>query len=85
MDKIWEGRLTGTFYGYKGGRVFELSDGSRWQQEDNTDEPVYRERPTAKLISNHDTNTTYLDVEGTSSMVRVGRHGSRPKPTAGAA
>lgn len=84
MDTIWEGRLVGTFYGYKGGRVYQLSDGSKWQQEDNTDEPVYREEPTARLLSKHDTNTVYLDVEGTSAMVRVLRHDLRPKPRAGA-
>lgn len=84
MDTTWEGRLVGTFYGYKGGRVYQLSDGSKWQQEDNTDEPVYREEPTARLLSRHDTDTTYLDVEGTSAMVRVLRYCSRAKPTAGA-
>lgn len=84
MDTFWEGRLVGTFYGYKGGRVYQLSDGTRWKQEDGTDEPVYREQPSARLLSKHDTNTTYLDVEGTSAMVRVEREGVRPKPTAGA-
>ena len=83
MDKIWQGRLVGTFYGYKGGRVYQLSDGSRWQQEDLTDEPVYREEPTAKLIMKQDTDTVYLDVEGTSSRVRVLPQGSHPKPAAG--
>jgi len=84
MDIIWSGRLVGTFHGYKPGRIYELSDGSRWTQEDLTDEPVYREDPTGRLLSNRSIGSIYLDVEGTSAVVRVYRAGSRPKPTAGA-
>ena len=50
MRTIWEGRLTGEFHGYHGGRVHELSDGTRWHQECRTNEPVYREHPKAKLL-----------------------------------
>ena len=84
MDIIWSGHLVGTFHGYKPGRVYELSDGSKWTQEDLTDEPVYRDDPTARLLSNRSNGAIYLDVEGTSAIVRVYRTGSRPKPTAGA-
>lgn len=84
METIWTGRLVGEFWGYKSGRVYVLSDGSKWQQDDPTDEPVYREGPTARLISKHDVDTIYLDVEGTSSMVRVLRHGAHPTPRGGA-
>jgi hypothetical protein len=51
MTPIWYGRLIGTFYGYKPGRSDELSDGSRWLQDNLADKPVYREQPTAKLRS----------------------------------
>ncbi len=84
MDIVWSGRLIGTFQGYKPGRIYEPSDGSKWTQADLTDEPVYREDPTARLLSNGSIGSIYLDVEGTSAVVRVYRTGSRPKPTAGA-
>ena len=84
MDIIWSGHLVGTFHGYKPGRIYMLSDGSKWTQEDLTDEPVYRDDPTARLLSNRSIGAIYLDVEGTSAIVRVYRTGSRPKPTAGA-
>ena len=47
MDKTWEGHIAGVFEGYAGGRVYELSDGTRWRQEGRTSEYVYRERPGA--------------------------------------
>jgi hypothetical protein len=82
MNIIWSGRLIGTFYGYKPGRIYELSDGSKLMQQDLTDEPAYRDDPTARLLSNRSIGVIYLDVEGTSAVVRVFRNGSRPKPTA---
>lgn len=36
METVWEGRIAGIFEGYQGGRAYELSDGSRWRQEDRT-------------------------------------------------
>ena len=83
MDTVWRGQLVGIFHGYKSGRVYLLSDGSRWRQEDLTDEPIYRDDPTARLLSNHSTGTMYLDVEGTSAMVRVNRAASHPQPATG--
>jgi hypothetical protein len=71
MVTTWEGRIAGIFEGYRGGRVHELSDGSHWRQEDRTDEYVYRESPKARLLRDPGTGLTYLDVEGTSSVVRV--------------
>jgi hypothetical protein len=83
MTTIWSGRLVGTFLGYKSGLTYELSDGSKWMQEDRTDEPVYRENPTARLL--HDgASYTYLDVQGTSAIVRVVPLGIRFQPPAGA-
>jgi hypothetical protein len=64
MNIIWSGRLVGSFHGYKPGRIYELSDGSKWTQEDLTDEPVYREDPTARLLSNGSIASIYRD-EGT--------------------
>ncbi|MDG3002247.1 hypothetical protein [Paludisphaera mucosa] len=84
METIWEGRLVGAFHGYKGGRVFELSDGSKWEQQDGTDEPVYRHSPTARLARFPASPAVYLDVEGTSAMVRVVKPGGRFRTNAGA-
>jgi hypothetical protein len=84
MDIIWSGHLVGTFDGYKPRRIYELSDGSKWTQEDLTDEPVYRHDPTAKLLFSGSSAAIFLDVEGTSAIVRVYRTGSRPKPITGA-
>jgi hypothetical protein len=71
MDTMWSGWLVGTFHGYKSGRVYMLSDGSKWKQEDFTDEPAYCDDPAARLHCNRKTGTIFLDVEGTTAMVRV--------------
>lgn len=71
MEPTWEGHIAGEFHGYEGGRVYELTDGSRWRQDDRTKEYVFRERAKAKLIWNQSIGTMYLDVEGTSAIVRV--------------
>ena len=71
MRTIWEGRVVGIFEGYAAGRVYELSDGSRWRQEDRRSEYVYREQPKAKLFGDQEISAYYLDVEGTSGIVRV--------------
>src|SRR4051794_3712630 len=71
MRTIWEGHLTGEFHGYKGGRVYELSDGTRWRQECRTEEPIYRERPKVRLLRDEGTGLLHLDVDGTSGVVRV--------------
>lgn len=84
MRTIWEGRLDGTFHGYKFGRVYHLADGSRWRLVGETDEPVYRENPTARLPHKKDMGLTFLDVEGTSAIVEVARDGHQPKPSVGA-
>jgi hypothetical protein len=63
MKATWEGRLMGTFLGYKDRLCYALTDGSRWVQDDRTDEPVYRESPTARPLIDG-TGKTYLDVGG---------------------
>jgi hypothetical protein len=71
METTWEGWIAGVFEGYRGGRVHELSDGSRWRREDRTSEFLYRERPRARLLRDPGIGLTYLDVEGTSDIVHV--------------
>ncbi|WP_406700156.1 hypothetical protein V5E97_15120 [Singulisphaera sp. Ch08] len=75
METDWEGRIAGRFRGYQGGRVYDLSDGSRWRQEDRTAEYVYRVKPKAKLIWNQSIGRMFLDVEGTSATVWVTKDG----------
>jgi hypothetical protein len=70
MTTRWRGQIAGSFHGYECGRVFELSDGSLWRQESRTSESVYREWPGARLLDDG-MGQTYLDVEGTSAVVRV--------------
>ena len=67
----WEGHVNGLFEGYEGGRIYTLSDGSRWLQADTTAEYVYRERPGAKLFWDQPLGRWHLDVEGTSHSVLV--------------
>jgi hypothetical protein len=50
VKTLWSGEVLGTFFGYKGGRPYTLSDGSIWIQNDHTDEPVYRQDPKARLL-----------------------------------
>ena len=71
MDTTWEGRIAGIFEGYAGGRVYELSDGTRWRQEDRAAEYVYRENARATLRWEQSIGCWWLDVEGTSGVVRV--------------
>jgi hypothetical protein len=73
MNTIWSGRLFGTFFGYKPGRTYELSDCSNWTQSDLTDEPACQNDPAVRLLSNGNIGVIYLDVEGTSAVVRVYR------------
>lgn len=79
MKLSWSGTIDGTFRGYKPGQVYILSDGSTWRQQGGPAEYVYRESPGARLLRD-DTGRTFLDVEGTSSVVPV----VRPAGTSGA-
>ena len=71
MEKFWEGHVVGEFLGYGNGRIYQLSDGSRWQQQGLTDEPAYRNAPKARLLRKSATDARFLDVEGTSGIVQV--------------
>ncbi len=71
MELRFEGRLTGEFVGYAQGRVYELSNGEKWRQEDRTDEPCWRDRPKVWLYWSQSLGSWHLDVEGTSATVRV--------------
>jgi hypothetical protein len=72
---VWEGHVEGVFEGYGYDRVYELSDGSRFEQKCPTSEGAYRKRPRARLYRDEQNGAMYLDVEGTSYTVRVRRLG----------
>lgn len=68
---VCKSRVLGEFRGYQGGRVYRLENGEVWQQERNKFEFVYRENPGCLILSiGFD---CFLDVEGTSTMVRIRR------------
>ena len=73
MLTVWEGRIVGTFEGYENGRVFELSDGSRWKQEDRNPRIHLSGRTKSQTAPRSRESWTYLDVEGTSAVVMVVR------------
>jgi hypothetical protein len=74
-------RIVGVFRGYRAGRVYELADGSRWRQESMTNEYAYRENPAARILT--DAEWFYLDVDGTSGVVRVSREGATARDRSG--
>ncbi len=72
-----------TFHSYRPGRTYpNLSDGTKWHQQYLTDEPMYGEDPNAKLLSDAGTGIVFLDVQGTSAIVRVFQAGGRPTHSA---
>ncbi len=72
METEWEGHVAGIFEGYRGGRVYELSDGRRWRQESNTSEYVYRERPKARLIRERGSGHPGRPIALAATMGRLG-------------
>jgi hypothetical protein len=77
METIWTGRLIGTFCGYGQGRIFKLSDDSKWRQEDPTDEPGCLDGAEVRLLTKRGSGIIYRAVEGADAMVRVGLVESR--------
>lgn len=71
MDTVWQVVLAGTFYGFKPDRVFELSDGSRWRQEDGIDVPSYSEWPPVKLLTKPVSGVIHMAVGEATAMMRV--------------
>jgi hypothetical protein len=71
MKTIWRGRVRGEFHGSLIHRVYVLSDGSWWRQEDSTSEIVRRRTdPKAKLLAGDD-GRIFLDVECAALSVWV--------------
>lgn len=80
METIWTGRLVGTFNGYGQGRVYKLSDDSKWRQDDAMDEPGYLDGAEVRMLTKRGSGIIYLAVEGATGMVRVSLMESRMRP-----
>jgi len=74
MKTVTTSRIAGTFLGYAPHVVFDLDDGSSWEQTGNRVEYVYRENPTCRVLWDQGTGRYQIDVEGTSHTVEVTRY-----------
>src|SRR5260370_34593641 len=68
---IRDARLAGEFFGYAYGRCYQLTDDTRLWQQVKTDEPVYLDRPWARLFFDEERKQFCLQVEDTSGMIPV--------------
>ena len=75
MNIVVVSRIQGTFLGYSPGAVHRLDDGSEWEQVDNVQEHVYRERPACRVVFEKERH--YIDVEGTGGVAEVRRYVGR--------
>jgi hypothetical protein len=74
MKPVLVSRIDGSFEGFADGRVFRLSNGLRWRQVGEITDFAQGDRPRARLF--HDGDDFFLDVEGTTAMIRVELAGS---------
>lgn len=77
MKVVATSRIAGEFWGYEYDRVYFLEDGTSWRQTHQGSEPVYRERPSCKILFAQDRGLYWLDVEGTSGVVQVEKVGRK--------
>lgn len=71
-----EGQIKGAFKGWTGRGVYELTDGSLWQQVHYSYHYHYAYRPHARVVNVG--GTLYLEVDGMSERIEVRRTYSRP-------
>ena len=71
MDLYKESRIEGDFEGFGGDKVYELVDGSRWEQVRYKYRYRYRYRPIVKIWK--DGSRFYLDVECMDEKIEVRR------------
>lgn len=68
-EPVSKTKIRGDFHGYSPGIVFELADGTLWQQVDGPSIPVYLYRPAVTVQRRDDTHS--LEVEGMGEAVQV--------------
>ena len=80
METKWEGTIPGIFEGYAPCRLYTLSDGSVWRQEQDLREHCYREDPKCRLLWSQGFGRWHLDVEGTSGCPVVMKGNGKWRP-----
>ena len=71
MKLVAESRIDGEFEGFDRDRVFELTNGQRWQQAVHGYRYHFLYRPVARIWS--DGASHYLEIEGVEGKVLVRR------------
>lgn len=71
MQLKYDSRIEGEFEGWNGDRVFELTNGSKWQQKRHKYKYRYKYRPKAKIWQ--DGSTHYLEVDCMNENIEVRR------------
>lgn len=71
MEVIFDGRIEDEFEGWDGDKVYELTNGSKWELCSYKYKYIYKYRPKARILG--DGGSYYLEVEGLDEKVRVRR------------
>ncbi len=66
---VYQGRISGSFRGYKDGNVYELGNGIYWIQMDKHSEYVHSYNPEAEITQDY--KRSFLSVKGTDKAVQV--------------
>lgn len=69
MRLIVKGQLSGEFTGFDGDRVYEFTNGQKWQQSQYKYKYCYKYRPKAYIWDNG--GRRFLQVDGVEDMVPV--------------
>ncbi len=69
MNLYKEKRIANDFNGWDGDAIFELTDGSRWQQKKYKYKYKYKHRPKAKIWK--DGSRYYLEVDCMNEKIEV--------------
>lgn len=71
MKLLYESRIKGDFEGWDGDKVFELYNGTKWQQRNYKYQYQYYYRPKAKIYQNG--SRYFLHVECMNDIIEVFR------------
>ena len=71
MQLKYDSRIAGEFNGFNGDAVFELTNGSKWQQAKYKYKYKYKHRPKAKIWK--DGSRYYIEVDCMREMIQVRR------------
>ena len=71
MELKYDSRIYGDFEGWDGDAVFELINGTKWQQTKHKYKYKYKYQPVAKIWK--DGSRYFLEVDGMPDMIQVRR------------